>query len=261
MRKHILAITIICAMVAGCAHNEKAQSEAEKATGLTEKESANSKIDSNMKKIMIIDGGPRKNMNTAAMVEAFAEGVREGGAEAKVVRLYDLEYKGCRSCMACQLKDKRVPSCQWKDELTDILAECTNADGLVIASPIYYGEVTAMTRAFIERLTFPWLSYSEGKIEAPKKMPVTMIYTMNAGPAYSEQMHKGALGQVESLLGSALGCTVEIIEANNTTQVKDYSRYDFSEGTAEAKKKWRDEHWEEDLQKARDAGKRMATNE
>ena len=259
MRKHILAIMIICTMATGCGHKEKTQSEAEKTTEFTEKETTNPDTDSNMKKIMIIDGGPRKNMNTAAMVEAFAEGVREGGANAKVVRLYDLEYKGCRSCMACQLKDKRVPSCQWKDGLTDILAECTNADGLVIASPIYYGEVTAMTRAFIERLTFPWLSYSEGTIEAPKKMPVTMIYTMNAGPAYSEQMHKGELGQPEALLGSALGCTVEIIEANNTTQVNDYSRYHFADGTAEAKKQWRDAHWEEDLQKAYEAGKRMAT--
>ena len=52
-------------------------------------------------KIMIIDGGPRKDMNTAAMVQAFAEGAQEGGAEVKVVRLYDIDYKGCRSCMAC----------------------------------------------------------------------------------------------------------------------------------------------------------------
>lgn len=40
----------------------------------------NPKNDNNMKKIMIIDGGPRKNMNTATMVQAFAEGAREGGA-------------------------------------------------------------------------------------------------------------------------------------------------------------------------------------
>ena len=45
----------------------------------------NKKI-SHMKKIMIIDGGPRRNMNTAAMVEAFAEGARSAGAEVKHVR-------------------------------------------------------------------------------------------------------------------------------------------------------------------------------
>lgn len=65
-------------------------------------EQTTNQINTNMKKIMIIDGGPRKNMNTAAMVEAFAEGAREAGAEVKVVRLYELEYTGCVSCLACK---------------------------------------------------------------------------------------------------------------------------------------------------------------
>lgn len=215
----------------------------------------------NMKKIMIIDGGPRRNMNTAAMVAKFAEGARNAGVEAKVVRLYDLDpYMGCRSCMACQLKDRRVDSCRFPDGLTELLAECTAADGLVIASPIYYGEVTAQVRAFFERFTFPWLSYSKGTFNAPKKMPVTFIYTMNGMPSDGEEIRNQHMHLVEMLTGMALGCTVEVIQANNTTQVNDYSRYDFASGTAEAKKAWRDAHWQDDLQKAHDAGKRMAEN-
>ena len=210
-----------------------------------------------MKKIMIIDGGPRKNMNTAAMVEKFAEGAREAGAEVKVVRLYDIDYKGCRSCMACQQKGKRVDSCRFKDGLTDVLAEVTEADGLVIASPIYYGEFTAMTRAFWERLTFPWLSYSKGTLVAPKKMPVTMIYTMNATPEQAAMTLQSMQG-IQMYTGMAFGCEVEVIQANNTTQVNIYERFDFFEGTAEAKKAWKDAHWEQDLQKAFEAGKRMA---
>lgn len=211
----------------------------------------------NMKKIMIIDGGPRRNMNTAAMAEAFAEGARSAGAEVKYVRLYDIDYKGCRSCMACQLKDKRVPSCRFKDGLTDILAECAEADGLVLASPIYWGEVTAQLRAFWERLTFPWLSYKEGSISAPKKMPLTMIYTMNATPSQAPGTLKN-MASVELYTGMALSCQVEVIMANNTTQVNDYSRFEFADGVAETKKAWKDAHWEEDLAKAREAGKRMA---
>ena len=51
-----------------------------------------------MKKIVIIDGGPRKNMNTAAMIEAFTRGVKSVGEEIDVKRvfLYDIDYKGCR---------------------------------------------------------------------------------------------------------------------------------------------------------------------
>ena len=217
----------------------------------------NNKTNNGMKKIMIIDGGPRKNMNTAAMVKKFAEGAKAGGAEVKIVRLYDIDYKGCRSCMACQLKGKRVDSCRFKDGLTDILAECAAADGLVMASPIYYGEFTAMTRAFWERLTFPWLSYSKGSLVAPKKMPVTMIYTMNATPEQAAMTLQGMQG-IQMYTGMAFGCEVEVLMANNTTQVSNYDRFDFAEGTAEAKKAWKDAHWEQDLQKAFEAGKRMA---
>ena len=56
-----------------------------------------------MKKIMIIDGGPRKNFNTASMLKKFAEGAASVSdqIEVKTVRLYGLDYKGCMSCMAC----------------------------------------------------------------------------------------------------------------------------------------------------------------
>ena len=49
-----------------------------------------------MKKIMIIDGGPRKNFNTASMLQKFAEGAMSVGneIEVKTVRLYNLDYKG-----------------------------------------------------------------------------------------------------------------------------------------------------------------------
>ena len=210
-----------------------------------------------MKKIMIIDGGPRKHFNTAAMCEKFAEGVRSVGVEVKIVRLYDLDYKGCMSCMACKLKAKRADSCRFKDGLTEILAEAASADGLVMASPIYFGEVTAQLRAFFERLTFPWLSYSKGVFNAPKKMPVTIIYTMNGMPSDGESMRQN-MHIFEWVMGLSLGNEVEVLQANNTTQVKNYSLYDFSDGTAESKKEWRDAHWEEDLQKAFDAGKQMA---
>ena len=49
-----------------------------------------------MKKIVIVDGGPRKNMNTAQLLQRFAEGAKSvgEGVEVKSVRLYDIDYKG-----------------------------------------------------------------------------------------------------------------------------------------------------------------------
>ena len=115
-----------------------------------------------MKKIIIIDGGPRRNMNTAQMLQKFAEGAQSAGEhiEVKTFRLYDLDYKGCMSCMACKLKDRASNVCRFKDAISPILEEIAHADGLVLGSPIYFGEVTGKMRAFLERLAFPWLSYN-----------------------------------------------------------------------------------------------------
>lgn len=217
------------------------------------------------KKIMIIDGGPRTYMNTASMVVAFVEGVLEEGGEAKVVRLYDIDYKGCRSCMSCKHKGYHFNSCRFPDGLTETLKECSEADGLVLASPIYYGEMTGMMRAFWERLTFPWLDYSKGILIAPKKMPVTFIYTMNGSPANGEKIRHSSMRNVERMTGMAfsheIGHEVEVVMANNTIQVFDYSKYNFADGTSEAKQQWHNTHWEDDLRKAREAGKRMIKTE
>ena len=212
-----------------------------------------------MKKIMIIDGGPRKNMNTAQMMEAFANGVKATSEEieVKTVRLYDMQYQGCMSCMACKVKGKSSRICKFKDELLPLLEEISYADGLVMGSPIYMGDRTAKMQAMLERLVFPWLSYADGSITAVKKMPTVFIYTMNATEEQAKNLIHQQTGMGEQLFQWAFGDT-EVIEACNTYQVKNYDRYEFADSTAEAKQAYKDAHWQEDLQKAFDAGKRMA---
>ena len=210
----------------------------------------------NMKTIMIIDGGPRKNMNTAQMLQKVAEGAQSVSEEieVKTVRLYDLDYKGCMSCMACKIKGKASNVCKFKDALTPVLEEIAQADGLVMGSPIYFGDVTGQMRTFLERLAFPWLSYNDYSMTAPKKMPVILIETMNGTP---ERNNSNGYGSMEYCISAALG-EPERVVAYNTYQVKDYSRFELAGFSEEMKRQYRDEHWEEDLQKAFEAGKRMA---
>ncbi len=209
-----------------------------------------------MKKIIIIDGGPRKNMNTAKLLQSFAEGAKSAGSEieVKIVRLYDLDYKGCMSCMACKLKGKAHNTCCFKDALTPLLEEIAQADGLVLGSPIYFGEVTGMMRAFLERLAFPWLSYNDYSLTARKRMPVVLVETMNGTPERNNSNH---FGTMEWCITTALGEPQRIV-GYNTTQVAKYDNYELGGFSEEAKHSWRDAHWEEDMQKAFDAGRRMA---
>ena len=212
-----------------------------------------------MKKIMIIDGGPRKGMNTAQMIEAFIEGAKSASddIEVKHVRLYDLEpYRGCMSCMACKVKGKTSRVCKFRDPLLPVLQEASEAGGLVLASPIYMADRTAVLQAFVERIVFPWLRYADGSIKAVKKMPVAFIYTMNATEEQAPIIHK-QLDIAEQMFGIALG-ECERIEAFNTYQMKNYERFDFADSTPAEKQAYKDAHWEQDLQKACEAGKRMA---
>ncbi len=207
-----------------------------------------------MKKIMIIDGGPRKNMNTAAMLSKVAEGATQGGAQVKVVRLYDMAYKGCISCLACKIKGKASNVCKFKDALTPVLEEIAQADGLVLGSPIYFGDVTGQMRTFLERLAFPWLSYNDYSMTAPKKMPVLLIETMNGLP---ERNNSNGYGSMEYCIKAALG-EPEHLNAYNTYQVRNYDNFELAGFSEEAKRQWRDEHWEQDLQRAYEAGRRLA---
>ena len=208
-----------------------------------------------MKKIIIIDGGPRKNMNTAKLLQSFAEGAKSAGSnlEVKTIRLYDLDYKGRMSCMAWKLKGKASNICRFKDALTPLLEEIAQADGIVLGSPIYFGEVTGQMRAFLERLTFPWLSYNDYSLTAPKRMPVVLIETMNGTPERNNSNH---FGTMEWCITTALGESQRII-TYNTTQVAKYDNFELGGFSEEAKHAWHDAHWEEDLQKAFEAGCQM----
>ena len=209
-----------------------------------------------MKRIMIIDGGPRKNFNTASMLQKFAEGASSVSdqIEVKTVRLYGLDYKGCMSCMACKIKWKASNVCKFKDALTPILEEIAQADGLVLGSPIYFGQITGQMQAFLERLAFPWLSYNDYSLTAPKRMPVVLMETMNGLP---DNNNSQGYGTMEYCITNALG-EPEHINAYNTYQVKSYDGFELAGFSEEAKRQWRDEHWEKDLQKAYDAGRQMA---
>ena len=213
-----------------------------------------------MKKILIVDGGPRRAMNTAALCDAFAEGARAASPEIEVerVRLYDLPaYKGCVSCLACKLKGRETGLCAIRDGLTDALRAANDADGLAIASPIYFSEWTAMTRAFLERLVFPWRSYETFSCAAPKKKPLAWIYSMNAPESMMPAIRQH-LAILEGAVARGVGDPVPaFVEAHSTVQVKDYSRYAMDGLQPDAHLAWRDAHWESDLAAARAAGQAM----
>ena len=99
-------------------------------------------------KIMIINGSPRKNWNTAQLLKEAQKGAESVGSEVEYIDLYDLSFTGCRSCLACKRKGISEPcKCYWKDGLSPVLEKCLQADRIIIGTPIYYSEPTGLVRS------------------------------------------------------------------------------------------------------------------
>ena len=106
---------------------------------------------------------------------------------------------------------------------------------------------------FVERLTFPWLSYDDYSLLPPKRIPWAAIYTMN-----DTNDNQRALRSFELLVGGFYGQLPERVVAFNTLQVKDYDRYAMAAHPIAEKMKWHSDHWHNDLAAAHAAGQRMA---
>ena len=88
-------------------------------------------------KAVFVNGSPRKKWNTAQMLESAMKGVQEAGAECEMVNLYNIDFKGCKSCFACKLKNSKTNGvCALKDDLRPVLERCRQADVIVLGSII-----------------------------------------------------------------------------------------------------------------------------
>ena len=113
-------------------------------------------------RVLAFNGSPRKNWNTATLLNKALDGAASKGAATEMIHLYDLGFKGCMSCFACKLiGGKSFGKCATKDELTPILQSIEAADAIILGSPIYFGRVTGEMRSFMERLWFPYLEYAD----------------------------------------------------------------------------------------------------
>ena len=101
-----------------------------------------------MKKIVCILGSPRKNGSTSAIADRFLDTAKQLGAETRSFYLNEMTYKGCQGCMACKGSSEE---CVLRDDLTDALRAARDCDVLVMASPIYFADVTAQMKGFVDR--------------------------------------------------------------------------------------------------------------
>lgn len=101
-----------------------------------------------MRRVVCLFGSPRPKGNSAVMAGAVCDGARAAGAEVASFALNALSFRGCQGCLACK---KKAEACVLDDGLTPVLEAVRGCDALVLATPVYFGEVTAQLKAFIDR--------------------------------------------------------------------------------------------------------------
>jgi len=118
--------------------------------------------------IVAIVSSPVKG-NTDSLVAAAAEGAEENGKDVKVFHLNAMaDKKGCQGCMGC----KKVGHCVVKDDLTPVIDAIRKADGIILSTPVYFGEACGQYRMLEDR----FFSFLNGdfslNINAGKKVVV-----------------------------------------------------------------------------------------
>lgn len=211
-------------------------------------------------KIIAINGSPRKNGNTCVLLNKAVEGAQSIGAQTERIDLYDLDYKGCKGCLACKAKiGESLGHCAVNDDLKSVLEKIDKSDGLILGSPIYLGDITAMMRAFLERLVFQYLSYDDySKTYFNGSIKAAFIYTMNASNGIIEvigydrvfKLYEDMLSRYFAYIGTLL-CT-------ETLQVNDYNKYHMATFNEAERKERREKIFPDDCQKAYDLGKQIA---
>jgi len=213
----------------------------------------------NAMKVMAINGSPRKGWNTDMLLKNVLEGAASSGAETEMVYLYDLTFRGCVSCMACKLKkNTKLGRCVLKDELTPVLERAHEADVIVLASPIYFSEVTGEMRSFVERFLFQYLNYNDTSKPLSPAKRIAWVFTMNCPEAMFDSLGYHALfKQYEGWMKLFFG-NCETLLSTDTMQVKDYSQYHLGMWDSDAKRRRHETIFPQNCKKAFELGAKMA---
>ena len=211
----------------------------------------------------LINGSPRKNCNTSQLLQESLKGIKDSvnDADVEIIHLYDLDYKGCKSCFHCKkIEGKYYGQCPIKDDLEELLPKMWDAEGIIFGTPIYFGDVTGELRSLLERFFFAKLVYGGESLIKNKNINIGLIYTMNAGGEDNstiKEIYNNTIFQPLEQTFKYYTNNFYSIEVYDTYQFKDYSKYENYLFDEKAKRKRRQEEFPKDLQNAYKLGKQI----
>ena len=136
--------------------------------------------------ILILQGSPRANGNTAWMAEEYRKAAEADGHRVTLVNVARKKIAGCLACEHCH--GKGAGACIQKDDMQELYPLLAEAEVLVLASPIYYFTLSAQIQAPIQRI------YNMNK--PPKLRKAALLLS-----SYSPDVYDGAVGEYRGICG------------------------------------------------------------
>ncbi len=129
-------------------------------------------------KVLGICGSPREGGNTDVLLDKALKGAREGGAETEKIVLNELRFSPCQEC-------ENMPgdgSCIINDDMQLVYKKIEEADVLILASPIFFGSLSAQTKMMIDRFQCLWRAkYILKSVGMPTKKKKGAFLCVSAG--------------------------------------------------------------------------------
>lgn len=101
-------------------------------------------------KVLMLNGSPRKDGNTAIALKEMEKIFQAEGIDVETVQVGNQAVRGCISCYSCKKNGK----CIFDDQVNQVASKFQDADGLVVASPVYYGSANGTLVSFLDRLFY-----------------------------------------------------------------------------------------------------------
>ena len=159
-------------------------------------------------KVLLVNGSPRANGNTALALNEMAKIFAEEGIETEILHVGNKNIRGCMACGNCYQTGK----CVFDDMVNEAAEKFAECDGMVVASPVYYASANATLIAFLDRLFYSTHFDKTMKVGASVTVArrggcsttfdeLNKYFTISGMPVASSQywnsVHGGALGEAE----------------------------------------------------------------
>lgn len=147
-------------------------------------------------KVTVLYGSPRAKSNSAALADHFVSQLEKKGATVDRYYLNKMKYRGCQGCMGCKNGSER---CVLNDDLSPALDGMKDTDVLVLASSVYYGDVTSQMKGFIDRI-YSFLVPEFWTKKEPSRLPhgKKLVFVLTQGDV--ETMYDDIYGRYNPLI-------------------------------------------------------------